>query len=56
VECVELVRRQAWQGGGCLLESKGPMARMGRRLCLRSSGKCWKQRGDVVLLADYQVL
>lgn len=37
------------------------MARVGKGLCLRGSGvwgaeKCWKQRGDVVLLADYQVL
>lgn len=60
MEWVGLVRSQAWQGGGCLLESKGPMARVGKGLCLRGSGvwgagKCWKQRGDVVLLADYQV-
>lgn len=29
VECAGLVRRQPWQCGGCLLESKGPMARFG---------------------------
>lgn len=56
-EWVELGRKLAWQGGGCLLERKGPVARVGRGLCLRCSGvrgagKCWKQRGDMVLLAD----